>query len=231
MISFQSFNFAWHCVLGVLCYSPLWFALVSFAFVYYPHVMWQVVCSSVVLVMVVVVWWRGGEPRRNLFPLSLLRAAHISKAHFPPRPQNNLLHLLLNFGFVSSCGWNAFKQRHRQLQKGFSCLWELSPQKAPSTTTHSHSHPHTISCLVKMNYDTKSMAHLRLSFTWWWKPGFDTSLTSQLILSRRFPAKISFPWKFEESLLLSPDIAFVISILYFQSTALYDTPNIVFFLT
>ena len=179
--------------------------------------MWQVGCSSVVLA--VVVWYRGGEPRRNLFPLSLLRAAHISKAHFPPRPQNNLLHLLLNFGFVSSCGWNAFKQRHRQLQKGFSCLWELSPQKAPSTNTPSHSHPHhPNSHLVRMNYDTKSMAHFRLSFTWWWNPGFDTSPTPQLILSRRFPAKISFPWKIEESLLLSPDIAFVISILYFQFT-------------
>ena len=159
------------------------------------------------------------EMRRNLFPLSLLRAAHISKAHFPPRPQNNLLHLLLNFGFVSSCSWNAFKQRHRQLQKGFSCLWELSPQKAPSTNTPSHSHPHhPNSHLVRMNYDTKSMAHFRLSFTWWWNPGFDTSPTPQLILSRRFPAKISFPWKIEESLLLSPDIAFVISIFYFQFT-------------
>ena len=73
----------------------------------------------------------------------------------------------------------------------------------------------------------KSIAHFRLFFTWWWNPGFDTSPTPQLILSRRFPAKISFPWKIEESLLLSPDIAFVISILYFQFTALYDTPNIV----
>ena len=96
---------------------------------------------------------------------------------------------------------------------------KLSPQKAPSTNTPSHSHPHhPNSHLVRMNYDTKSMAHFRLSFTWWWNPGFDTSPTPQLILSRRFPAKISFPWKIEESLLLSPDIAFVISIFYFQFT-------------